>query len=382
MATHPPYTFLKNGVYYYSRAVPKDLRHHYSTERLVNSLKTKSRSQAALAAKALSARLEQYWFNLRVSEKDIPLSHLLLTSSRDFNHEDAPSILEALQLYLRLRGTGKNDNFHVQTSRAVDYFVRAIGKRKLSQITSKDASKYRDWLMGKGLRMSSVHRYFSALRAITSFAISENGLSCKNPFIGVYLPPKTDSVKRVPVKGDSLRLIQHLCFQIDDEIRHLLCLISDTGMRLGEAVGLLKDDIKLDATIPHVVIREHPHRRLKTHSSKRLVPLVGCSLWAAKRVLESNLESKHCFPRYSNDHGSRPEVASGAFSIWLKTNISETATVHGLRHGFRDRLRDAKVPTEAIDQMGGWSRRSVGAGYGDGYGLNVLAEYMERITSK
>ena len=40
------------------------------------------------------------------------------------------------------------------------------------------------------------------------------------------------------------------------------------------------------------------------------------------------------------------------------------------------------VPTEAIDQMGGWSRRSVGAGYGDGYGLNVLAEYMERITSK
>ena len=45
--------------------------------------------------------------------------------------------------------------------------------------------------------------------------------------------------------------LQSLCKDIDDEMRWLIALISDTGMRLGEAVGLLKKDIKLDDRIPH-----------------------------------------------------------------------------------------------------------------------------------
>ena len=33
--------------------------------------------------------------------------------------------------------------------------------------------------------------------------------------------------------------------EIDDDLRWLIALLSDTGMRLGEAVGLLKSDIVL-----------------------------------------------------------------------------------------------------------------------------------------
>ena len=40
-------------------------------------------------------------------------------------------------------------------------------------------------------------------------------------------------------------------FEIDDDNRWLIAMIADTGMRLSEAVGLLVDDIKLDATTPH-----------------------------------------------------------------------------------------------------------------------------------
>ena len=65
---------------------------------------------------------------------------------------------------------------------------------------------------------------------------------------------------------------------VDDENRWLLALISDTGMRLSEATGLARDDIVLDAHIPHVNVRSHPWRRLKTKGSERLVPLVGASL--------------------------------------------------------------------------------------------------------
>ena len=379
---HPRYTFRKNGVYYFTRSVPKDLRHHYSRDRLVESLKTKSRDQAALAAKVLATRLDQYWFELRLNENDVPLAHFLANSSKSTKQQNLPTLNEALELYLKLKGNNRGKNFYIQTTRSVEYFIKATKKKSLADITTKDATKFRDWLVKKGLKMSSLHRYYSGVRSVINFIISESGIDIRNPLLGVYLPPKTDSIKRVSIKGASLERLQKLCIETDDEIRHLLALISDSGMRLGEAAGLLKTDLVLEHSIPHVYIQAHPHRRLKTNSSTRLVPLVGLSLWAAKRILSSNNTSKHCFPRYSNDTRVLAETASGNFSIWLKTNISSDATVHGLRHGFRDRLRDQKVPTEAIDQMGGWSRRSVGAGYGDGYSLEVLNEFMKRIDTQ
>ena len=77
----------------------------------------------------------------------------------------------------------------------------------------------------------------------------------------------------------------------DDEIRWLVALISDTGMRLGEAVGLLKSDIKLDSKIPYIELKPHSWRSLKTKGSERNIPIIGSSLWACKKILESNNDS-------------------------------------------------------------------------------------------
>ena len=46
-------------------------------------------------------------------------------------------------------------------------------------------------------------------------------------------------------------------------------------MRLAEAVGLSKDDLKLTDEVPHAVIRKHPWRPLKTSGSERIVLFVG-----------------------------------------------------------------------------------------------------------
>ena len=57
--------------------------------------------------------------------------------------------------------------------------------------------------------------------------------------------------------------IQSDCLDADDDMRWLVALLSDSGMRLGEAVGLVKSDIILDGDIPHVNISPHAWRRLK-----------------------------------------------------------------------------------------------------------------------
>ena len=79
---------------------------------------------------------------------------------------------------------------------------------------------------------------------------------------------------------------------IDDDMRWLIALISDTGMRLGEAAGLHLDDIRLNEPIPHIDLKPHPWRSLKTKGSERCIPLVGAALWAAGRIVESGGESK------------------------------------------------------------------------------------------
>ena len=147
-------------------------------------------------------------------------------------------------------------------------------------------------------------------------------------------------------------------------------------MRLSEAVGLLLTDLKLDEEIPFIDLKPHPHRRLKTVASARKIPLIGISLWAANR-LKKHSKGLFCFPRYANKNYCKSNSASAALNKWIKTVAGSNDVIHGLRHSFRDKLRAAEAPSDMIDQLGGWTLKSVGEGYGEGYKLRQLVRYME-----
>ena len=89
-----------------------------------------------------------------------------------------------------------------------------------------------------------------------------------------------EPVKRMPVPIDSIRLVQSECVKLDDDIRWLIALISDTSMRLAEAAGLRISDLHLEEDIPFVRLKGHASRPLKTAGSRRDIPLVGSALWA------------------------------------------------------------------------------------------------------
>ena len=377
--TNPSYVFLKGNTYYFNRHVPRDVRSYYKSNRVIICLKTKRRFEALRAAKSITQRLEDYWLSLRISNIDIPGLHLIRNNLQTTTSSSCMKLSEALEVYLKLKGINKDKTFYMGAKRNIKYVIDLLGDRPLDNFSSSDAASFRDYLLKKELTVSSVKRNFSTIKSIINLAIHEHGLDINNPFSKTYMPEIDDKQYRESIPNEDIKNVQLLCRQYDDDLRWLIALLSDTGMRLGEAVGLLKSDINFDCEIPHIKLVPHVWRNLKTKSSQRIIPLVNESLWACKRILEHNIDSVYAFPRYTSKDKCNANSASAALNKWMKEQLPKNYVIHGFRHSFRDRLRAIECPSEIIDQLGGWSLKSVGQGYGQGYGLTILNEWMNKI---
>ena len=75
----------------------------------------------------------------------------------------------------------------------------------------------------------------------------------------------------------------------------------------------------------------------------------------------------------------QPRHLSDSSNKWIKEKLTKPYVIHGFRHSFRDRLRAIECPSEIIDQLGGWSLKSIGQGYGKGYELSILSKWMKMI---
>ena len=292
---------------------------------------------------------------------------------------NCPSLLDALEVYLLQKGKGRPKTFRVAAERSCNYLIGLSGNKPLSHYTRQDALQFRDWLIARGLTGSSITRNFSYLKAVINFALSEYALDIRNPFVGVYHDRSAGVLVRKPIPIEAIRNVQSECHAIDDDMRWLIALISDTGMRLAEGAGLLKEDfVGLDTDLPCVRVTKHPWRNLKTSSSERHIPLVGEALWAARRIVEADNGSDFAFPRYNRKSPTAANSASAALNKWLKQYVPAECTMHSFRHSMRDRLRAVQCPADMTDQIGGWMTDGVGQGYGSGYPLSVLREWLEK----
>jgi len=372
------YLMCKGGVFYFTRHVPNDLQRHYETPRIVICLKTRNHALALRASRAMAAKLDDFWLQMRLSHLDVPASDRLVKQQpvRTFT-SSAPKLSDALSNYCALKGANKGKLFFTVADRNIGYVIECLGDRPLDAYSSSDAAKFRDWLINRSLSTSSIKRIFSTIRAVFTLTIQEQGLGCSNAFANTFLP-SDERPKRAVISPEDIKRVQKVCLDIADERRLLIALISDTGMRLSEAIGLVWDDIHLEHEIPHLDLKPHPWRRLKTSGSKRLIPLVGASLEAIK-VMHGQCDNPFLFKSYASKDGCNGNSCSATLNKWLKRHVSD-AVIHSFRHSFRDRLRNAGVQTELIDQLGGWSRQSVGQGYGKGYNLALLYQSMVYLS--
>ena len=222
------HVLLRDGVFYYVRRVPLDLAEHYSVKRDCFSLRTKSYKSAIHASKSVSQRLEDYWLGPRLQNR-IPA--LDLVKSDDVS-DDSCLLSEARELYLRLKAVGKDKVFIRTATRNTDYVINLLGDRPIGSYSSSEAAQFRDWCLEQGMTVRTVKRVFASIRAVVNIAITEHGYHCSNAFSKTFFPEEENVSKRKPIPIEDIKAVQAKCMEMDDDMRWLIALISDTGMRL------------------------------------------------------------------------------------------------------------------------------------------------------
>jgi len=364
--------------------VPKDLWAHYDRSKIVFSLRTKSTKAAKIKAASLASQLEEDWLTLRWRSRDTPLRRFLRDQAAEARvASSAPLMREAGSIYLSAKASTRPITFRTAVDRGIKNLTELVGDKPIDTYTRTDANLLRDSFFERGLSKGSVSRMFSTIRAVINFTTRELGMSEISSFSSVYLGEDDESLKakRPTFSTDTIRFIQSQCHTMNDEARWLIALISDTGMRLSEALGLTKTDVVLEEPHPHIILKEHPWRRLKTKASERLIPIVGETLWAAQQA-HRHSGTDFLFPRYCNERECKANSASAALNKWLRPKVPSGCVIHSFRHSLRDRLRAAECPTEIADTLGGWALNGIGQHYGSGYPIEVLHKWMKKAVER
>ena len=434
------YVQWRDGLAFFRRRIPRDLERFYPGRKklLFFSLKTRDPNEAAKRAHAEAKRLDAEWSRLRegqgstaevrssalailqrngiaagqwrehgkqglepegfiaeleyqagvdgdtvlaIDRDQLPPDYAL---AADLYYADAPemrkllipTLSEVSVKHLEFKGAlASDDQFH----RALDRFIAVNGDLPMDQYRRSHGHEFIRELLDSGLKAATVKRYLAQIRPVFETAILELEIGMANPLskLRIPKPANDDEEARSPFSLAQIRKIQARCREVDDPRRWLILMLSDTGCRLAEVAGLMCDEVDLNSDTPHIIVKPNKIRRLKTPASRRLVPLVGEALWAARRASEGNVTG-YLFPSMIRDGTLNNASLSAALNAWLKRNNlrNEDQPLHSLRHSLRDRMRNAGVPTDVQDRIGGWATTGVGESYGSGHELVLLHRHM------
>ena len=140
--TRPSHLRNRDGIYHFIRRIPVDFQGHYRSDRVCLSLRTKSEPKALEVAGSISQRLDNYWSGLRLQKIDVPTLHLII--GNDDDKHDSPTLKEAVEAYLLLKGGVSNPVFARTARRNGRYVITALSNRTITAYSSADAVKFRD----------------------------------------------------------------------------------------------------------------------------------------------------------------------------------------------------------------------------------------------
>lgn len=416
---------MKIGEHYYYNRRPPEIVWEFDRRKVVRvALKTDSKRLALRKAVMFNEQMEAYWQNLitenkahtnsvfrktvriarqmgfiyqpmavvtKLPEQEIIDRILVLENATPKQveavlggrPEPAITVRQALERfwnYSKDRTINKTESQYRKWKnpriKAVENFVAQNGDMDMKQITREHTWIFRDWwierIKADNKNPASANKDFIHLKDVLQTVSDHEKLELdishlfkkimlETRFTQARLPFKTEEILSI-LQSDKLQ-------NMNEEARYFLLVAAETGARPSEIVGLLPEDIRLDAEIPHISITDRKERPLKTPHSQRDIPLLGYALEAFKAMPNG-------FPKYRD----KADHLSGTVNKFLRENKllpTEKHSVYSFRHSFQDRILSVNAPDRVqAELMGHKFHRPK---YGDGATLILKCEWLNKI---
>lgn len=230
-----------------------------------------------------------------------------------------------------------------------------LGNYRLQDITPMQIQALMAGLAGKSNSLQS--KVLIHLRSIFTVAM-ENGLIAKSPVSSMLKAGGKRTEEKVALTPEESRLLLERVRDI--RARTFLLIALHTGMRRGEILGLMWDDIDFQEKVIHVrhnaIIKENATTisdDLKTKAGRRDIPMSGeLEHWLAQR--KSKAHSRYVFTMKNR----RPMTQSSYKSMWdhIAKELPDThISAHILRHTYITRMFEAGLDIKEIQYLAGHS---------------------------
>lgn len=272
------------------------------------------------------------------------------------------------------RGTIKASSYDALEKTAKNQVIPNIGMIQLQEITATDIQTLLNDLKEKGYSYSTVKKTHDCLNAMFEHATIADDVA-KNPMLLVKMLARSEfETKEIRYfSEDECALIIEECsrqyktgkpiYQYADAY----ILMLNTGIRLGEAIGLKKTDwnkgestLHIQRNIQSISKRDNIGNRVqgkqlvtnttKTYSGDRIIPLNKAATEAIQRLCEQHPDAD-CIICSSKGDMIPPERLERTFYRILKNVGISQAGLHSLRHTFASMLFKEDVDVKTISEL-------------------------------
>ncbi|WP_252865693.1 site-specific integrase [Brevundimonas diminuta] len=271
--------------------------------------------------------------------------------------------------------------------------VPKFATRRYPGLTLAEAADRADEDGGERIAPTTVNTYLQNLAAVFNWAVGEDLLD-RNPAQGMALSASPNVKRRGFTTEELQRLFNALAPMAlgDQPWRFWIpALALYSGARAGELAALRRADLVMIDGVQCMRFTEFDEtgrrvegRKLKTAASERTVPLhpaveAGMMNYVASLPDDAVL----AFPSLPPGPDGK---ASHYLSKWFgefrqDVGVGDPATpFHSFRHGFRDACRDAAIPSEVADMLGGWTTQGVATRYGDKSRVSLLRRELVKVS--
>lgn len=271
--------------------------------------------------------------------------------------------------FLEYSKTIKRPSSYGRDVSSVNMLLKFFSSKHLSEINPLLIERYRRERL-KVVKKATVNRERSCLSNMFRMA-KKWGLTKENPVQEVkrYKEEVKDVKPLTPEKEKELldRFDEH------PKSRHVIAIVLvalNAGMRKGEILSLLKEDVELTKRIIHV-----------THTKNwevRDIPMNGMLTRVLKEVIDkSDKDSPYMF---TNPKTGKPfRDIKTSFTKAVEKIGLKGFTFHMLRHTWCSRMCELGIAETAIQKVGGWKTKSMISRYSHP-SMDYIRESLEKLN--